>query len=274
MRDLNVGLTAEQLAKRRFSIGGSDANILMSGDPAKILGLWQKKTGKAEADDLSKILAVQMGSWTEELNRYWFEMMTGREVTSEGNEILDGYRSCTLDGETTTEAGDFAVFEAKHVNMMSKMDEVVQRYMPQLHHNSALAGVRHAVLSVFIGTMKWEFYEVEIEDWYLAELHQREEEFWAHVQSDTPPVDMPEIAAPIPVDEMRTVDMTGNNAWASSAADWLESRLAAKKFEKSTKTIKEMIDGDVRRGYGHGIDASRNKRGAIAIKECDDGRAS
>lgn len=267
MRNLNVGLTAEQLAKRRHSIGGSDANMLMSGDPAKILHLWRQKTGKAEADDLSRVLPVQMGSWTEELNRYWYELETGRLVTNEGREILREYRSCTLDGLTTTEAGGAAVYEAKHVNMMSKMDEVVQRYMPQLHHNCALAGVRHAVLSVFIGTMKWEFYEVEIEDWYLDELHQRETAFWAHVQADTPPVGMPEIAPPVPPEQMKTVDMDGNNAWASSAADWLENRLAAKKFEKSAKNIKEMIDDDVGRAHGHGIDASRNKRGAITIKE-------
>jgi hypothetical protein len=36
MRTLQLGLTPEQLAKRRHSLGGSDANTLMSGDNERI----------------------------------------------------------------------------------------------------------------------------------------------------------------------------------------------------------------------------------------------
>ena len=36
---------AEWHARRRSSIGGSDANIIMSGDREKILDLWRVKTG-------------------------------------------------------------------------------------------------------------------------------------------------------------------------------------------------------------------------------------
>ena len=77
-------LTAEQIAFRKTVIGGSDANILMSGDNEKIFRLWQEKRGERESDDLSEILVVQMGIWTEAFNRIWFTKTTGRSVRAAG----------------------------------------------------------------------------------------------------------------------------------------------------------------------------------------------
>ena len=48
-------------AERRKGIGGSDANIIMSGDPERLIALWREKRGEAEPEDLSGNLAVQMG---------------------------------------------------------------------------------------------------------------------------------------------------------------------------------------------------------------------
>jgi predicted phage-related endonuclease len=73
MAVLGVGLTPEQLERRKAGIGGSDACILLSGDQERILQLWKEKRGEAEHEDLSDVLAVQMGQWTEPLNLYWFE---------------------------------------------------------------------------------------------------------------------------------------------------------------------------------------------------------
>ena len=52
-------------AARRGKIGGSDANILLSGDPHRIRQLWLEKCGEAEPADLSDNLSVMLGSWTE-----------------------------------------------------------------------------------------------------------------------------------------------------------------------------------------------------------------
>lgn len=267
MRTLKLGLSAEQIAARRGSLGGSDANILMNGDPAAILHLWELKTGRAEQEDLSRVLPVQMGSWTEELNRYWYELITGRAISREGEVVLRGDRSCTLDGMTTTEAGLAAVFEAKHVNGFSKIDEVTQKYMPQLHHNMFAADTPHSVLSVFIGTQTYEFIEIAADEWYTAALIDRERAFWECVTSDTPPPGMPAIAAPVPPEKWRTVDMGGNNAWASHAADWIKYKDASNIFAGATKGIKAAVETDVGRAFGHGIEAKRNKAGAISIKE-------
>lgn len=270
MRNLGVGLTADQIAARKNSLGGSDANILMNGDAPAILDLWRVKRGEQEPEDLSGVLPVIMGQWTEELNRCWFERQTGREVWDEGNQhtnLNHPFMACTLDGVTATEAGEAAVFEAKHVNAFSNADEVVQRYMPQLHHNMAVTGLKWAVLSIFLGTLKYEFVEVECDDWYLARLIDREREFWACVESGEPPAEMPPVAAPVPAAELREVDMDGNNEWASLAGVWIETHADHKTFTATDKKIKALMEPDMGRVFGYGVECNRAKNNALRIKE-------
>ena len=83
MPRLNLGLTAEQHAQRRLGIGASDAKVIMTGTPEEQLKLLRLKRGEAEPEDLSHVLPVCMGVVTEELNRHWFEQVTGFSVEYE-----------------------------------------------------------------------------------------------------------------------------------------------------------------------------------------------
>lgn len=267
-RTLKLGLTPEQIAKRRHSIGGSDANILMNGDPHSINALWEQKVGLASPDDLSRVLPVQLGSYTEEFNRYWYELTTGRLVYFEGDEMTHSdvpWMTCTLDGATTTESGLTAIFEAKHVGGYEKTADIVQRYMPQLHHNMNVCAIDHAVLSILISNNQHEVFEVAADFVYTAQLIDRERAFWDCVTNNRRPHDMPNIQAPVPVSEYRTVDMTSSNAWGSHAVDWLENQAAAKKFEKARDELKLLVERDVGLATGCGIQAKRDKRGAVTI---------
>jgi predicted phage-related endonuclease len=121
-----LGLSAEAIAARRHSIGGSDANTIMSGNADRLIQLWREKRGEAEPEDLSDNLAVQMGSYTEALNVAWFEKQTGFHVIARGTVVkaeIDGLRMHhTLDGlvaEEWMEDGEMngreiGLFEAKH----------------------------------------------------------------------------------------------------------------------------------------------------------------
>lgn len=126
-----------------------------------------------------------MGTVTEELNRHWFERQTGLTVIREGEHLVHGefpWMAVTLDGLTTTKAGQGALFEAKHVNPFNyTADKILQRYLPQLHHGMFVAGVEYAVLSVFIGTMGWECQWVEFDPLYWTELFAAERSFWRRV---------------------------------------------------------------------------------------------
>lgn len=259
---------AEWHANRRTGIGGSDANIIMAGDAERIHNLYLEKIGEREPDDLTWVLPVQIGSATEELNCAFYTHATGRQIIDRNGQHRHRareYMRCEVDGMTLTENGSGAIFEAKHVNAFSTIEDVVQRYMPQLHHNMACANVRHAVLSVFIGTQKHEIFEVALDDFYLAELLDAEADFWRCVEARTPPEGFQPIAAPIQFEKLREVDLTGSNEWASFAADWLANKDAAKTFETAAKGLKNLVEPDVGRAYGHGICAKRNKAGAITI---------
>ena len=127
--------SAEWHEARRSGIGGSDANILMAGDPDKIHRLWHEKLGLMDPEDLSWVLPVQMGSVTEGLNASFCEHLTGNLITNRNKPMVSGthkFMRCELDGMTTTGAGHPAIWEAKHVNAFSNADEVKARYMPQL----------------------------------------------------------------------------------------------------------------------------------------------
>ena len=62
-------------ARRRDGIGGSDANVLLSGDRERILQLWREKRGETQPADLTSKLPVMLGCWTEPFNRMWFEKL-------------------------------------------------------------------------------------------------------------------------------------------------------------------------------------------------------
>jgi len=259
-------LSAEDRKMRLCGLGGSDANVLLSGDPDAILRLWQVKRQEIPEEDLSDRLQVALGSWTEPFNRQWYEKLTGQVVIDAGRSITckrHPWRRCLLDGiveDTNT------VFEAKHTGAFVKSEEVLERYMPQLQHNMAVAECETAVLSVIFGNHKYEIFEIAADWLYQLELLEAEAEFWDCVQSGKVPVAPPVPLPPKPIG-VREVCLESNNSWASAAVDWLEHRDAAKRHAAACGTIKGLVEPDVARAFGHGIEARRSKSGALSIRE-------
>ncbi len=83
------------------------------------------------------------------------------------------------------------------------------------------------MLSVIFGNAKYEMFEVAADWLYQLDLFKAEQAFWSAVLSGEPPVAMEAPPAPRPV-ATRELSFEGNNAWASAAADWLETGKAAK----------------------------------------------
>jgi predicted phage-related endonuclease len=259
-------LSSERNSQRSNSIGGSDANIILSGDTERIRQLWLEKRGEAEAADLSSNLSVMLGCWTEPFNRQWFEQLSGETVTSRGKVFSCSrydWRSCTVDG--LIERSN-AVWEAKHTNAFTKPDEVLERYMPQLQHNMAVTDCDRAMLSVIFGNHKFEIFEVAADWLYQIELLAAEEHFWECVKTGREPVAFEPPPPPRPVGT-REVCLEGNNSWASAAFDWLKHKDAAKTHATACTSIKSLVEDDVARAFGHGIEAKRSKAGAISIRE-------
>lgn len=260
-----MALSKEALLERRKGIGGSDAVKIVAGD---WFALWQDKTGRTEPEDLSGVFAVQLGIATEELNLNWYERVIGRPVTRRGEVVVSSkypILRCTLDG-FDAEAG--LVIQAKHCGPWQNIGEVRARYSPQVMHELICCGCTIGVLSTIIGTSEPDLHRVDHDDFWANEYIESCRTFWGYVERDEPPPQgAPVDAPPVATDKMRVVDMTGNNAFASAAKDWLDHQAASKLFDASVKDIKSMIEPDVREATGYGIKVSRSKAGAISIKK-------
>lgn len=138
--------------------------------------------------------------------------------------------------------------------------------MPQLQHNMAVVGVERAILSVIFGNQRFEIFEIASDWLYQLELLDAEHRFWDCVISGKEPVPATPPPAPRPIG-IREVCLEGNNSWASAAFDWLKHREAAKLHSSACTSIKSLVEDDVARAFGHGIEAKRSKSGAITIRE-------
>jgi predicted phage-related endonuclease len=248
---------------RTRGIGGSDASRIMSGN---WLELWEEKTGRREAEDLSGVLQVQIGIITEELNCRWFERETGHEVSRKGCTDLKSDQHDFLVGNIDGWVLD-GVIECKHVSAFAKDEQIVDRYYPQLQHYLELTNSPRGFLSVIYGNHRWEFYQVERDQIYLDELITREIRFWWHIQQDIPPKSGESHPIRIAFDQLRTIDMTGNNHWATLASDWTDNRAAAAHFADAAKGLKSLVPDDVKLASGHGIKISRARNGALTVRE-------
>jgi predicted phage-related endonuclease len=260
-----MALTADQIAFRTRIIGGSDANVILGGDEEKILRLWKIKRGEEMGEDLSDVLQVQLGSFTEEFNLRWLQKMTGRTVVSKGEEHISfefPWMGCTLDGATTQPR---AIVEAKHVSAFAKRDEVIAKYMPQLHHNMLVAERQMATLTVIYGNHLWEYYDIELDPMYADQLMDAEARFWDCVQTGTPPVAIK--AEAIKINATRIVDMHGNNLWSTLAGKYLELLPKSKEFDEVEKGMKSMMEADVSEAFGYGVTIRRDKAGRMRIGE-------
>ena len=257
-----MALTEEQIKLRRGMVGGSDANIIMGGNEERIIRLWQEKRGEMESEDLSDVLQVQMGTFTEPFNCQWFERKKEKKVTAQGESRLCidyPFMGCTLDGLTDDAQ---AVVEFKHVSAFAKSEEVLDKYMPQLHHNMIVTELDKAYLSVFFGNHKWECFEVTKDAIYASVLIKAVSDFWACVKSGTPP-----IAGMVktPVAAVKRVDFNGNNHWASLAQQYKDNAKYNKLFEDASKGLKELVEDDVIEAFGHGISIKRDKKGSLRL---------
>src|ERR1700750_1661580 len=211
-------MTHHQLPDRRIFIGGSGARIIMGADDAALIRLWREKRGEAEPPDYSDNLIVQLGVATEPLNRRWFEKTTGqviKDVQSWIRHPVIRWIAATVDGIVE---GSGAVFEAKFMLPWSFSEEAAaEKHMAQIQHNMWVTNSKTAVLSIITGGGKWVEMTIPADPLYQHLLLTAERKFWRCVETGEPPR-LFWIEPPKPrVEAIRTVDMSGSNAWAEFA---------------------------------------------------------
>ena len=215
-------------SSRRYFIGGSDARIIMGDDQAALVRLWKEKRGEVESQVLSGDLLVQLGTVTEHLNRRWYEKSAGNVVTEVQQRVFHSvhrWMAATLDGRIEAIG---AVFEAKFMLPWNFSEEAAaEKYMAQLQHNMWVTASRTAVLSIITGGGKWVEMTIPADPLYQHLLLTAERKFWRCVETGDPP-HLFGIEPPRPrVEAIRTVDMSGSNAWAEFANLYRLTRPAA-----------------------------------------------
>src|SRR6187455_3885685 len=251
---------------RRSFIGGSDARIIMGDDEAALLRLWREKRGDVEPEDLSGNLIVQLGTVTEGLNRHWYERNTNQvvmEVQRHVRHPVNRWMAATIDGMIE---GTGAVFEAKFMLPWSFSEEgAAEKHMAQLQHNMWVTNAKTAVLSIITGGGKWVEMTIPADPLYQHLLLTAEKKFWRCVETGETPhlfgVETPRAK----IEAVRTVDMSGSNAWAEFACLFQATRQAAQDHERSKAELKALVPEDAREASGHGVRAKRSKSGAISF---------
>lgn len=267
----NIGMSAEEREARRSSIGGSDARIIMSGDPKAIERLWKEKRGEIEPENLDDVIIVQLGNLTEAFNLDIFELETGFHVTDEQlkarhkdlpfiHATLDGLVRETIDGEA------FANVEAKFMLPFHFTPEkALEKYWPQVQHNMLVTSMEKSWLSILTGGGQHVRLPVEADIFYQVELLEAEKDFWDCVQTGRRPGVVEATTAPPPIDEMRVVDMSADNAWVDLAVTLLETKPHVEKHEKAEKEIKKLIPNDAKEASARGVKITRSKDNKLRL---------
>lgn len=261
--DINKSVNS---ADRRGFLGGSDARIIMGDSEAALVRLWQEKRGEVEPEDLSKNLIVQLGLATEDLNRRWYELNTGKIVKDVQRRVrhpVNRWMAATLDGVVTASG---AVYEAKFMLPWSFSEEAAaEKHMAQLQHNMWVINARAAVLSIITGGGKWVEMAIDADPLYQHLLLTAERKFWRCVESGEPPVRFG-VETPRPrIQALRIVDMSGSNSWSEFAGVYRQTRPAFLEHEAAKAELKKLVPEDAKEAIGHGLRAKRSKAGAISF---------
>jgi hypothetical protein len=204
---------------------------------------------------------------TEHLNRHWYERNTGQVVTEVQRQVFHAihrWMAATLDGRIEATG---AVFEAKFMLPWNFSEEAAaEKHMAQLQHNMWVTASRIAVLSIITGGGKWVEITIPADPLYQHLLLTAERKFWRCVETGELPrlfgIEPPRLR----VEAIRTVDMSGSNAWAEFANLYRVTRAAAIDHDRAKTELKALVPEDAREALGHGLRAKRSKSGAISFE--------
>jgi hypothetical protein len=173
--------------------------------------------------------------------------------------------AATLDGRVEATG---TVFEAKFMLPWNFSEEAAaEKHMAQLQHNMWVTASRTAVLSIITGGGKWMEISIPADPLYQHLLLTAERKFWRSVQSGEPPRRLFGIEPPRPrVEVLRTIDMSGSNAWAEFANLYRLTRPAALDHDRAKTELKALVPEDAKEAAGHGVRAKRSKSGAISFE--------
>lgn len=202
VKKISFNGTPEEISKawheqRDKGVGGSDAGVIMGVNHWKnIQQLWEEKTGRRKPEDISHKPAVILGNALEPALRDEYAYRHPDVQVIEPQYMLQDtqhpWRQASLDGVITCPDGMKEVLEIKTVGLPStrywEPDTVPISYICQVLHYMAVSGYRRARLIAMIGNSRIVERVVERDELLIDMIENAVDEFWEHVQTDTPPL--------------------------------------------------------------------------------------
>ena len=277
----------KSLSARKKKLGGSEINIIASGNKEKIQNLFLEKTDQKEPDDLTLIWAVIMGHITETVNLEWTEpylqtTINMRQQVIEGNK--NPFMRCTLDGVIENYKNKVAVIDAKFTLGRPVKDEawgdviprLIRYYAPQLHWNAYLLQeyldkpVEYGLLSFIRGGDKPILEEMQIDTAYQEELIELGKYFMNCVDLGFEPDEIPTTTDFVPQADLVPVDMESDDRWRSFALQIIQTAGANKIFKESSDKIKKLVPPNASEATGHGVKIKVQRNGSKRLEICKD----
>ena len=119
------------LEERKKGIGGSDAATILGLNPYKTsIDLWEEKTGRKDAEDISDKPYVKYGTKAEDHLRELFKLdFPQYEVTHQENAIIKHpiypFLFASLDGQLVDKnTGELGILEIKTTNILQSMQKL------------------------------------------------------------------------------------------------------------------------------------------------------
>lgn len=266
--------------ERRGFIGGSDAVKLM--DKKNWFDLWEVKTGRKKSDDLSDILAVQMGNHTESFNMKWLanrlELPSDTEVRTQSvyeYKCYDILFKASVDFEYYEKVESFPqLVECKHTYAHNTMRNVIDLYMPQLQHYMYTSNQQDIILSVFFGNNQHDYKLIKYNSDVWLEILETIKEFWNYVRANKAPDKNDDTVIKLNTDKIKidgliAKDMQSNNQFMDAVHSYMDTKDSVETHEKSKKLLKEMMTSEHRELYCDQLRITKNKAGHKMIKLLD-----
>lgn len=188
-------LTDQQLVERLKYVTGSDAASICGLSPWKsAYQLWQEKTGKVEAEDISDKNHIKFGNYMEDGVAQWFAAETGKELKVHDEMIVHKSLPWMAGNIDRLIVGENAILECKTAYTDSDWgiagtDQIPEHYLMQVAHYCAVGGFDKCYIAVvFVQKREMCIYEYNRHLGLEEKLIAKEQKFWIeHVLENVAP---------------------------------------------------------------------------------------
>lgn len=175
---------------RSHYIGGSDAASVVGLNAfSSPYSLWAEKTGRTPG--FAGNLATEVGTYLEDFVAKKFEEETGKKVRKANHSFFNSdypWAIANIDRDVVGEDAGLEIKTTSELNLKKfKGGEYPANYYCQCIHYLGVTGKQRWYLAVLIGNRDFRVFTIDRDEAEISALMEAEKEFWALVESDTPP---------------------------------------------------------------------------------------